>query len=124
MVFAAVTPSAFAEDPPSLPSSAKRLTGPRILALYDGKAFTYESQTFYGLVTGEVSYDFNAGTNHGTYSLGARRGTFEGKIRISGDRFCYKAGSPGERCNYVYIDGVDIYEVKGSGIVDSVKQAK
>jgi hypothetical protein len=116
--------SAFAQNAESLPPSAQRLAGSAILALYDGKAFTFKSRTFYGLVTGEVSYDFNAGTNHGTYALGSRRGTFDGRIRIAGDRFCYKAGSPGERCNYVYMDGADIYEVRGSGIVDSIKRRK
>jgi hypothetical protein len=115
---------AFAEDTTRLPPSAKRLAGASIAALYDGNAFTFKSQTFYGSVTGEVSYDFNAGTNHGTYALGSRRGTFDGKIRIVGDRFCYRAGTPGERCNYVYIDGADIYEVRQSGKIDSVKRRK
>jgi hypothetical protein len=128
LVFAAIILTAplpaFAEDAASLPASAKRLAGATIAALYDGNAFTFKSQTFYGLVTGEVSYDFSAGTNHGTYALASRRGTFDGKIRIVGDRFCYKAGFPGERCNYVYLDGSDIYEVRQSGKVDSVKRRK
>lgn len=123
-VFAVLVPAAFAENVSTLPPSAKRLAGATIATLYDGNAFTFKSQTFYGLVTGEVTYDFKAGTNHGTYALGSRNGTFDGKIRIAGDRFCYRAGSPGERCNYVYIDGADIYEVRGSGIVDSVKRRK
>jgi hypothetical protein len=123
MIFAAIVPSALAE-PARLPASAVRLTGASILVLYDCKTYAFRSHTFYGLVTGEVSYDFNAGTNHGSYQLGSRKGTFDGKIRIAGDRFCYRAGSPGERCNYVYIDGQSIYEVRQSGIVDSVKQAR
>jgi hypothetical protein len=123
MIFAVSVP-AFAEDTAHLPPSAKRLAGATIAALYDGAAFTFKSQTFYGLVIGEVSYDFTTGTNHGTYALGFRKGTFDGKIRIAGDRFCYRAGSPRERCNYVYVDGADIYEVRQSGIVDSVKRRK
>lgn len=124
IVLAVFAPSTFAKNAPTLPPSAKRLAGATIAKLYDGKAYTFESHTFYGLVTGEVSYDIKTGTNRGTYELGSRKGTFEGKIRIVGDRFCYRAGSPGERCNYVYLDGADIYEVRGSGIVDSVKRAK
>lgn len=124
IILAVLGSPVFAEDAPNLPPSAKRLAGATIAALYDGMAFTFKSQTFYGLVTGEVTYDFKTGTNHGTYALGSRKGTFDGKIRIAGDRFCFRAGSPGERCNYVYIDGDDIYEVRQSGIVDSVKRKK
>jgi hypothetical protein len=78
--------------------------------------------TYQGFVTGEVSYDLKAGTNRGSWALGSRKGDFNGKIRVAGDRFCYMAGPQDERCNYVYVDGDDIYEVKQSGIVDSIKR--
>ncbi len=112
---------AASEDAPKLPASATRLNAAAIVALYDGKTFTFKSVTDYGIATGEVTYDFKTNTNHGTYQLGSRHGTFEGAIRVSGDKFCYKARG-GDICNYVYVDGDDIYEVKQSGFVDSVKE--
>lgn len=123
-MIALTVPSASAEDAPPLPSSAVRLAGERILELYDGQTFLFESNTFHGRVTGEVAYDFSTGTNRGTWQLGSRTGAFEGKVRIVRDRFCYMASPKDERCNLVYIDGEDIYEVKQSGIVDSVKRRK
>lgn len=123
-VFTVFVPAAFAQNAPTLPPSAKRLAGATIAELYDGKTYTFESYTSFGIATGEVSYDLKAGTNRGTYQLGSRNGTFGGQIRIARDRFCYKTASTGERCNYVYLDGADIYEVRGSGIIDSVKRAK
>lgn len=113
---------AFGADAPPLPASAKRLDDAGIAALYDGKTFSFKSFTFYGVVTGEVTYDFTTKTNHGTYELGSRHGSFDGTIRVFGDKFCYLAGYNNERCNYVYIDGDDIYEVRQSGVVESVKQ--
>jgi hypothetical protein len=123
-VFAVFVPAAFAENAPTLPPSAKRLAGATIAELYDGTTYTFESYTSFGMATGEVSYDLKAGTNRGAYRLGPHKGTFGGQIRITRDRFCYKTPSTGERCNDVYLDGADIYEVRGSGIVDSVKRAK
>jgi hypothetical protein len=122
---AAVTAApALAADPPKLPASAMQVPGPKIAALYDGKTFAYRTYTFFGVVTGEVTYDFKTNTNHGTYRLGWHRGTFDGQISVSGDKFCYKTSSYSERCNYVYADGDELYEVKPSGIVDSVNEAK
>jgi hypothetical protein len=111
---------AASEDTLQLPASAKRLNAAAIVALYDGKTFAFKSVTDFGIATGEVSYDFKTNTNHGTYQLGPHHGTFSGAIRVSGDKFCYKARG-GDICNYVYIDGADVYEVKQSGFVDSVK---
>lgn len=119
----AVAQPACAADPPPLPPSAVRVPGATIISLYDGKTYSFTNYTAYGVVTGEVTFDLKAGTNHGSYKLGPRTGTFDGTIRVVGDRFCYKAGFSGERCNYVYVDGRDVYEVKQSGIVESVKQA-
>ncbi len=123
VVFAFFVSTVLAAEAPKLPASAKRLNGAAIVALYDGKTFAYTSFTFFGVVTGEVTYDFKTETNHGTYQLGSRHGTFNGSIHVSGDKFCYKTGRTGERCNYVYIDGDDVYEVGQSGIVQSVTRA-
>ena len=123
IILAVLGSPVFAEGPPRLPPSSTRLAGATIAALYDGRTYTFESHTSFGVATGEVTYDLKAGTNRGTYQLGSRKGTFDGEIRITRDRFCYKTGSTGERCNYVYLDGQDIYEVRQSGIVDSVKRA-
>jgi len=112
----------FAEDAPKLPPTATQLSGPAIVKLYDGKTFTFQSFTFFGVATGEVSYDFSANTNHVVYKLGFHKGTIEGNIRVNGDKFCYSAGYGNERCNTVFVDGKDIYEVRGSGTIDSVKQ--
>ena len=112
----------FAEEALRLPPSARQLAGEEIVALYDGRTYAFESVTFYGLVTGRVTHDFQAGKNRGTWALGSRRGAFNGEIRIAGDLFCYRAESEEEHCNFVYLDGGDIYEVRQSGIVDSVKR--
>jgi hypothetical protein len=110
---------ALAEDPPKLPPDAHQLTGQEIVALYDGKTFNYKNFTFFGVVTGQVSYDFKDGTNHGTYQLGPRHGTFNGKIRIAKDRFCYTENG-GEVCDLIYQAGSIVYEVKPSGIVQGI----
>jgi hypothetical protein len=108
-------------DPPPLPATAKRLGDDAIVALYDGKTFAFQSFTFIGIATGTVTYDFTTMTDKGTYKIGPHSGTFGGAISVSEDKFCY-AASGGQRCNYVYVDGADIYEVKQSGIVDSIKR--
>jgi hypothetical protein len=115
---------ALGAEPPKLPPTAKQLTGPQIVALYDGKTFTFTSYTFWGVVTGEASYDFKTKKNHGTYQLGSHHGTFDGTIRISGNQFCYKAGFSQEHCNSVYVDGDEVYEVRPSGKIESVDEAK
>lgn len=122
LILACAPASAVAQDVARLPPTARQLTSQEIAILYDGKTYAFESVTFHGFVTGNVSYDLGAGTNHGTWALGSRTGSFDGEIRIVRDRFCYMAGPQDERCNYVYLDGDDIYEVKQSGIVDSIKR--
>lgn len=115
---------ALAEDAPKLPPTAKLLSGAQIMQLYDGKTVAYRNFTFFGVVTGEVSYDFTTNTNHGTYTLGSHKGTFDGKIRIDGNRFCYRTSRFSERCDTIYLDGATIYEVKPSGLVAGVSHVE
>ena len=122
LVLVFVTAASFAAEAPPLPASARQLAGEEIVTLYDGRTYAFESVTFYGRVTGSVTYDFKSGKNRGTWALGSRRGAFNGNIRIAGDLFCYKADAEEEHCNFVYLDGGDIYEVRQSGIVDSLKR--
>jgi hypothetical protein len=114
----------FAEQAPNLPPSARQLVGEEIVALYDGRTYAFESVTFYGLVTGSVTYDFVSGKNRGSWMLGSRNGAFHGNIRVAGDLFCYREDRKEEHCNRVYLDGGNIYEVRQSGIVDSVKRVR
>ena len=118
-----VTPPAFAaDDAPSLPATAKKLTGARIVALYDGKTFPYTSYTSFGTASGTVTYDFKSGTNHGTYVFGSIHGNFDGKIRMAGDRFCYQVMNDREHCDFVYVAPDGIYNVSSTGKIDSVNQ--
>ncbi len=122
VILAVSATSAPGAGSPPLPKSAKQLNTAAIIKLYQGKTFAFQSVTSFGLVAGEVSYDFATNTNHVTYRLGSRQGSFSGKIRVHADKFCYAADRAAERCNAVYVDGGYIYEVREGGLVDSVKQ--
>ena len=58
-------------------------------------------------------------TTTGKWAMGKEGGDFKGKARVKGDQFCYTVGGQKERCNVVYQDGADIYEVNPKGVVTS-----
>jgi len=126
--FAAVVPllamytTAYAAKAPALPDSAKKLSAAEIVSLYDGKTFSFTTYTAFGVATGSVTYDFKTRTNRGNYQLGFRKGEIDGKIRMDGDRFCYKVRLDSEHCDFVYVAGNDIYDVDPSGKVRSVNR--
>ena len=55
LVLASLTTLARAADAPALPSSAEKLTADQIIALYDGKTYTFMSYTRFGVATGAVT---------------------------------------------------------------------
>jgi hypothetical protein len=110
-----------AVEAPSLPSSAKKLTGKEIAALYDGATVAFNNFTMAQPLTGTVTYDLKSHKHHGTYKLGEQGGQFTGALRIKGDQFCHAEGNSKERCVSVYTDNSDIYEVNSKGVVESKK---
>jgi hypothetical protein len=111
--------AAFAESPPALPASAKKLTGKEIAALYDGATVSFNNFTMKQPLTGTDTYGLKAHAHQGTYTLGGKSGSFSGAARVKGDQFCHREGSSSEHCAFVYTDGADIYEVNAKGIVES-----
>jgi hypothetical protein len=112
--------SALAARSPDLPASARKLSAAEIVSLYDGESFSFTTYTSFGVATGTVTYDFKTKTNRGKYQLGFRKGDIDGRIRMDGDRFCYKVRLDSEHCDFVYLAGNDIYDVDPSGKVRSV----
>ena len=111
--------TAFAESAPALPTSAKKLTGKEITALYDGATVNFNNFTMKQPLTGTDTYDLKAHSHQGTYTLAGKSGSFSGAARVKGDQFCHREGSGSEHCAFVYTDGADIYEVNAKGIVKS-----
>ena len=115
-----VTTAATAAQAPPLPDSAKKLSAPQIMKLYDGNTFAFTSYTAFGTATGTVTYDFKTKTNHGHYQLGSHQGSINGQIHMDGDKFCYKVGLDREHCDFVYLVGGSVYDVDTDGTVESV----
>jgi hypothetical protein len=122
LAVSAATTSALAEQAPQLPASAKKLTATEIVELYDGQTYSYTSYTRFGVATGIVTYDLRNNKSHGTYKLGWHHGAIDGRIRMDGDRFCYKVGIDREHCDFVYVDGDSVYDVDPDGAVRSVNK--
>jgi hypothetical protein len=114
--------SAAAGSPPSLPSSAKKLSGKEITALYDGSTVNFNNFTTAQSLTGTSTYDLKGHLHHGTYSMGGKSGTFSGKAQVKGDQFCHREGNSSEHCSFVYSDGADIYETNAKGVVESLNR--
>lgn len=110
--------SAVAADAPTLPATAKKLSGQEIAALYGDATIKYQNFTQAVPFTGSVTFDLKANTEHGTYTTGASTGEFSGRVRIVGDQWCHRVGSGVEFCSSVYANGDDIYEVDKYGVVE------
>jgi hypothetical protein len=110
---------AFAIEAPKVPAGAKKLTGAEIIAAYDGNTYVFDNFTEKEPLTGKTTYDLKKKTTTGEWAMGKEGGKFKGKARIKGDQFCYTVGGQKEKCNFVYEDGPDIYEVDTKGVVTS-----
>jgi hypothetical protein len=110
---------AMAQSPPALPTSAKKLTGKEISTLYDGATVNFDNFTMKQPLTGTDTYDLKAHSHRGTYTLGDKSGSFSGAARVKGDQFCHREGGGSEHCDFVYVDGAEIYEVNAKGVVES-----
>ena len=113
------TEMALAVNAPKLPVNARKLTGAEIVALYGVGSFRFHNFTGKQSVTGTFRVNFTKKTASGTFVDGKGKGTWSGTVRISGDRFCRKISKRREGCVSVYVDGTTIYEVNGSGVVES-----
>lgn len=117
---AMIAPAMAAMTVPTLPTTAKKLTGPDITTLLDGSKVTW---TNFALdMTGTGAFDFKKKTETGTWSAGKKSGKFTSAISVKGDTFCYKTGNSKEVCNSVYTEGADIYNVNAQGVVESTDQ--
>lgn len=124
IILSGLCTSGAAAKAPALPASAKKLSAAEIVSLYDGNTFSFTTYTAFGVATGSVTYNFKSKTNRGKYQLGFRKGDIDGKIRMEGDKFCYKVRLDSEHCDFVYVAGKDIYDVDPSGKVRSVNHRK
>jgi hypothetical protein len=115
-----IVPAMAAMTVPTLPATAKKLTGTEILTLYDGN--TVKWTNFAKGMTGTGTSDFKKKTQTGTWAAGDKKGNFTSTISVKGDKFCYKTGKSKEVCDSVYTDGADTYNVNAKGIVDSEDQ--
>ncbi len=104
---------------PKLPASAKKLTGAEISALFDGATLTFESYTHPNLVSGTATFDLKNHTQTGTWEAAAvnKKGDVSGFVEVKGEQWCFKPDPKKEFCNFVYMDGADVYEVSGSKVV-------
>lgn len=122
-VAASVLPAAAkkltAGDAPKLPASSKKLTGKDIAALYQGATMKWTNFSMKTGAMGTVTFDLAHGKQTGTWEMDGKKGDFKGTAKVKGDTLCYKAGDNPQECDFVYVDGKDIYEVNKKGIVVS-----
>jgi hypothetical protein len=121
---AIVMPAFAAVTAPPLPSTAKKLTGAEIIALYDGASITWDNFSQKQEMTGTADLDLKKKTQTGTWQSGKDSGNFSGTAMVKGDKFCHRVKPSKEVCDSVYTDGNDIYEVNDKGIVDSKNMKK
>lgn len=115
-----ISSEALADNAPSLPPSAKKLSGREITELYDGLTINFNNFTMGQALTGTDTYNIKGHSHHGTYSIGGKSGAFSGSAQVRGDKFCHREGNSPEHCAFVYTDGADIYEVDSKGLVESL----
>ena len=113
---------ALALEAPTLPKSAKKLSGAEIEVLY--KDATIAGNNFDGKSLLSFKSRVNSAKksivgNWSTADGGA--GTIDFSFRIRSDQWCYSPSSKNakETCVAVYSDGADVYEVKSGGRVSS-----
>jgi hypothetical protein len=114
---------AMALEAPALPTTAKKLTGKDIVALYDGSTVKFNNFTKDKPLTGSVTYDLKTKSAAGNYVYGgSASANFSQRIRINGSKFCYQVGKDKETCVTVHTDGANIYETDATGTVTSLNQ--
>lgn len=116
-----VSSATLAQDRPTVPATAKKLTGAEIEAVYDTHMGNFDNLTNPGVkLTGRSWMDFKTKTIMGFYNWdGKDQGMFAGTIRIKGDDFCYKPGKEKETCVSVHRDGGNFWEADKKGLVTS-----
>jgi hypothetical protein len=117
-VGAIVAAPVLASDAPSLPSTAIKLSGKEIVAIYDGSTFKFKDFKSDVPSTGTITFDLKNNITSGT--LNGYGHTLH-SIKLNGDKLCSQGGGF-ETCSSVYFDGADIYEVSAEGIVVSTLQ--
>ena len=110
--------SAFAGSAPTLPATAKKLTGPEIVAAFDKKTLSFVNFTKDKSLTGTNTYDFTAKTVTGTYVYGDKdKGNFSVAIKIKNDMYCWTPDKQKDNCENVFSDISGFYDVDAKGKV-------
>ena len=123
VILSLTTGIALAAGAPKVPKSAKKLTGSEIVALYDNTWFRFHN-FMKPTTTGTFLVSFTTKTASGTYVTGKDSGTWIGTVRIKGNQFCRKINKHKEGCVFLYVDGSDVYEVNGRGVVESLNRKR
>ena len=97
----------------TLPTTAEKLSGNQILALYDGSTFKFKDYRSEIPNTGTVIFDLKKNIRSGKLD---GYGQILGSVKINGDTLCGQGGG-NEICTSVYVSGTDIYEVSPEGVV-------
>ncbi len=105
-----------AADKTHVPPTAKLQTKAQIIAIYDGKPFSW-SHPFTDKGSGTMDVVAATSTMSGTYDMNGKKGEWEGKITWKGDQCCGQERAKGGKkynpmhCQLVYLDGSTVYEV-------------
>ena len=113
---------ALALEAPTLPKSAKKLSGAEIEVLYKDASVSgnnFDGKSLLSFKSRVNSAKKSIVGNWSTADGGA--GTIDFSFRIRSDQWCYSPSSKNakETCVAVYSDGADVYEVKSGGRVSS-----
>ncbi|HVP98700.1 MAG TPA: hypothetical protein VMS87_05455 [Roseiarcus sp.] len=103
---------------PSVPATAKKLSGAEIVALYEGSTFKFTDFSSDVPNAGTVTFDFKNQISSGELD---GYGHFIRSLKMDGDQICGQGGGY-TLCRSVYVDGARIYEVDTKGAVRSTLQ--
>ncbi len=116
LILALCSTSAFAADKVKVPATAKLLSKSEIVALYDGKLYSWaHPNTDNG--NGTTTFVSTSSTISETYNVGGNKGNWEGKITWKDNQYCFQTRGKGgkkfdpKQCNLIYLDGKTAYEV-------------
>lgn len=111
--------SAGADEAPAIPSGAAPLTQAEILALLDGRSFSFTG--YDEPIVGTTSWNASKKTVSGTYVWdGSQEGTYEAEWYIENDRSCTRSAGKEPVCQTIYRYQTGFLEVNAAGAVHAV----
>jgi hypothetical protein len=119
LVALSIASSAVAAEAPALPSGAKKLTLPEIVALLDGKTVKYTSYSHPDVWKGKTSFDFKKKKFWGTYPNKGKQTKYDPiDLGVGTEGYCYEKTCDKGMAIYTYKK--KIYEVNPDGKVNAV----